>query len=64
MIFAQEVEDFLGLGGLGEGGITAQIAENDNDLTAMALKDFFIAPRNDEFGELWREKTLQPTDSP
>ena len=39
MIFAQEVEDFLRLGGFGEGGVAAQIAEHDDDLAAMAFEE-------------------------
>jgi hypothetical protein len=62
MILAQEVEDFLGLGGLGEGGVAAQIAEHDDDLSAMAFQEFFIALGDDQFGELRCEKPLQPSD--
>ena len=30
----------------------------------MALQDFLVALRDDEFGKLRREKPLQPSDSP
>src|SRR5262245_43008800 len=36
MVFSQEVEDFLGLRGLGERGVAAQVAEHDDDLASMA----------------------------
>jgi|SRR6516162_6525972 len=64
MIFAQEVEHLLGLGRLGESGVAAQIAEHDYDLAAMTFEDFFIALRDDEFGELWREEPFQPPHPP
>ena len=62
MVFAQEVEHLLGLGGLGEGGVAAQIAEHDDDLAAMAFEDFLVALRDDQLGKLRREKPLQPPD--
>jgi len=42
VVFAQEIEDFLGLRGLGKGGVAAQIAEYDDDLAAMAFEDLFV----------------------
>jgi hypothetical protein len=63
VIFAQKIEHFLGLGGLGESGVAAQIAEHDDYFTAMAFEDFLVALRDDEFGELWRKKPLQSSDS-
>jgi len=42
MIFAQELEDLLGLGGLGKGGVAAQVTEHDDDLAAMAFEDFLV----------------------
>jgi hypothetical protein len=63
MVFAQEVEDILGLGGLGEGGVAAQITKYDDDLAAMAFEDFLVALRDDQFGQLRREKPLQPSDT-
>src|SRR5215472_10724713 len=47
VVFAQEVEDFLGFGSLGEGGVTAQIAKHDDDLAVMAFEDFLVAVRDD-----------------
>ena len=58
MIFAQEVEDFLGFSGFGESGVAAQIAEHDDDLAAMAFKDLLVALRDDQFGKLRREEPL------
>jgi hypothetical protein len=43
MIFAQEIEDFLGLGGLGEGGVAAQVTKYDDDLAAMTFEDLLVA---------------------
>src|SRR6516225_317682 len=50
VVFAQKVEDFLRLGGLGKGGVAAQIAEHDDDFTAMAFEDLLIALRDDQLG--------------
>jgi hypothetical protein len=50
VVFLQEVEDFLGLSGFGESGVAAQVAKYDNDLAAMAFKDFLVALRDDQFG--------------
>jgi hypothetical protein len=47
MIFAQKFEDLLGLGGLGEGGAAAEIAEHDDDLLTMAFEDLLVALRDD-----------------
>jgi hypothetical protein len=58
VIFAQEIRHFLGLGRLGKGGITAQIAEHDDDLAAMAFDDLFVALRDDQFGE-FRNRCLR-----
>jgi hypothetical protein len=56
----RRIRDFLRLGGLGEGGVAPQIAEHDDDLTAMAFKDFLVALRDYQFGKLRREEALQP----
>lgn len=64
VVLAQEVEHLLGLGGLGKGGIAAQIAEHDDDLAAVAFEDFLITLRDDQLGKLWREKALQSPDPP
>src|SRR5215213_9062791 len=37
----------LGFGGLGEGGIAAQVTEHHDNLEAVAFKDLLIALRND-----------------
>ena len=50
MVFAQEIEDFLGFGSFGEGGVAAQIAEHDDDFAAMAFEDFLVTLRDDQFG--------------
>ena len=49
VVFAQEIEHLLGLGGFGEGGVAAQIAEHDDDFAAMAFEDFLVTLRDDEF---------------
>jgi hypothetical protein len=56
VIFAQEVEDLFRFSGLGEGGVAAQVAEDHDDLAAMAFEDFLVALRDDQLGQLWREK--------
>jgi hypothetical protein len=59
MVLAQKIEDLLGLGGLSEGGVAAQIAEHDDDLAAVTFKNALVTLRDDELGELRREKPLQ-----
>src|SRR5215469_1800275 len=54
MVFPEEVEHFLGLGGLGKGGVAPQIAEHDDDLAAMAFEDVFVTLRDNQLGELRR----------
>jgi hypothetical protein len=63
VVFAQEIEDFFGFGGFGEGGVAAQIAKHDDDFAAVALQDFLVTLRDDQFGSLWSEKAFQPSDS-
>ena len=62
VILAQEIQNFLGLGGLGERGVATKIAEYDNDFTAMTLQNFFVALGDNHFGKLWREKSLRPSN--
>src|SRR6516162_9517946 len=64
VVFSQEVELVLRLRGLGEGGVSAQIAEHDNDLTTMAFEDFLVAVRDNQFGKLRCKEPLQPTVPP
>jgi hypothetical protein len=54
MVFTQEVEDFFGFSGFGEGGVAAQIAEYDDDLAAVAFEDLFVALRDNHLGKLGR----------
>jgi hypothetical protein len=58
MVLAKEIQHLLGLGRLGEGGVAAEVAEHDDDLAAMAFEDFFVAVRDNQFGELRGEKPL------
>src|SRR5215831_13745776 len=48
VVFAQEIEDFLWLRGLGEGGVAAQIAEHDNDFATVAFEHLLVALRDDQ----------------
>ncbi len=48
VIFAQEIEHLLGLGGLGKGRVAAQVAEHDDDLAAVAFENFLVAPLRDD----------------
>ena len=64
MVLPQEIEDLLRLGGLGESGVSAQVAEHRDDLAAMAFEGFFVALRHDQLRQLRREKALQPSDPP
>src|SRR6266404_887260 len=63
MILGQQGHDVLGLGGLGEGGEAAQVAEQRHDLAAVVRQDFLVTRRNDGLRELRREKPAQPTDA-
>src|SRR3954464_10280546 len=62
MVLTQELRHLLRLSGFGKAGVTAQVAEHDDDLAAMAFEDLLVALRDDHFGELRREKSLQPPD--
>src|SRR5215469_9498554 len=64
MVFAQKFEHFLWFSGFGEGGIATQIAEYDDDLTAMAFEDLLVALRDDQLSKLRCQKPLQPPDAP
>src|SRR5262249_52802695 len=50
VVFAQEVEHLLGLGGLGEGGVAAEVAEHDDDLAAMTFEYLLVTLRDDQLG--------------
>jgi hypothetical protein len=62
MVVAEEIQHFLGLGGLGKGGVAAQIAKHDDDLAAMAFEDLLVALRDDQLRQLRREEPLQSPD--
>jgi hypothetical protein len=59
VVVLEQRHDLLGLGALGKPGKAAQVAEHDNDLAAMAFEDPVVALRDDEVGELRREKAAQ-----
>src|SRR5204862_5261483 len=63
MVLTQELQHLLRLGGLGEGGVAAQIAEHHNDFAAMAFEDLLVTLRDDQFGKLRSEEPLQPADA-
>ena len=63
MILAQHRHHLLGLGGLGESGEAAQVAEHHGDLAAVALEQLLVARRHDQLGELRRQEALQPADA-
>jgi hypothetical protein len=44
---------------VGKAGEATQVAEHDDDLAAMALKDAFVVLPDDQFGELWCEEAAQ-----
>jgi hypothetical protein len=50
----REIQHFLGLSRLGEGGVAAQIAEHGDDLAAMAFEDLLVARRDDQLRQLRR----------
>ena len=62
MVLAQEVENLFGLGGLGERGVAAQIAEHYDNLAAVTFEDFLVALGDNQLGKLRCQKALQPSD--
>ena len=60
VVLAQHGHHLLGLGGLGEGGEAAQVAEHDGDVLAVAVEQLFAARRHHQLGDLRREESLQP----
>ena len=60
MIIVQQLHDLFRLSTFGEGREAAQIAEEDGDVAAVAFQDALISGRDDQFGERWREKPLEP----
>ena len=60
MILAQHRHHLLGLGGLGEGGEAAQVAEHDGDVAAVAVEQLLAARGQHQLGDLRREEALQP----
>ena len=62
MIFAEHSDHLLRLGGLGEGGEAAQVAEQDDDVAAVVFEDRLAARRDDRLHDLRRQKPLQPAD--
>ena len=61
MILGKNRHDLFGLGGLGEGGKAAQIAEDDGHLATVALQErVSIARRNDEVGDLLGQEPPEP----
>jgi hypothetical protein len=59
MVLAQQVEHLFRLGGFGEGGEAAQVAEHDDDVAAVAFEDVLLAARDDHLGQLRRQKPLE-----
>ena len=60
VVFAQHRHHLLGLGGLGEGGEAAQVAEHDGDVLAVAVEQLLAARRQHQLGDLRRQEALQP----
>ena len=59
MVLAQHRHQLLGLAGFGERGEVTQIAEDDDDLTTMALEERFVARVDDELSHLRGEEAAQ-----
>ena len=60
MVFAQHSHHLLGLGGVGEGGEAAQVAEHDGDVLAVAVEQLLAARRHHQLGDLRGQETLEP----
>ena len=64
MIFAQHVHRLFRLGGLGEGGKAAQVAEHDRDFAAVAVEQAFMAVAGgDQLRHLRRQETFEAADA-
>src|SRR6516164_5211380 len=46
--YSQKAQHLFGFGGLAESGVAAQVAEDDNNLAAVAFEDFLVALRDDQ----------------
>ncbi len=63
MILAQHVHQLFGLGALGEAGESAQVAEHDRHLAAMAGEQCVVAVRRcDDLCDLRREEAFEAAD--
>jgi hypothetical protein len=54
----QDAHQLLGLDGVAEVRVPAQVAEEDGDLAAMAAQDRLVSRSDDRVGELRREEPL------
>ena len=59
MIAAQQRHHFFGLGGVGEGREAAQIEKHDGDLATVRAQWIVFVARDDQFGQMRREKPLE-----
>src|SRR5205807_5488355 len=62
VILAQDSHYVLRLGGLRKRGKAAHIAEQHDDVAAVALEDRLTAGRHDSLRDLRREEPLQPAN--
>ena len=60
VVLAEDRHHFLRLGGLGESGEAAQVAEHDRDVAAVAVENAIVARRKDELRHLRRQEALEP----
>ena len=63
IIFLHQPHDFFRARTAGEAGETAQIAEDHDDFGTVAVEQSLLVAALDEFGDLRREKPLQPRDA-
>ena len=62
VILAEHAHDFLGLGGLREGGEAAQVEKHHDDLAPVGLEGIVGTAGHDELGELGREEPLEAAE--
>jgi len=57
VVFTQDSENLLGLGGFGEGGEASEVAEDDRDRATVPFKKLCAIFAGDELRDLRREET-------
>ena len=59
VVAAQQAHDLLGLGGVGEGGESAQVEDDDGDLAPVCRERIVHVAGHDALGQMRREEALE-----